>query len=74
MLMLLLAFGSALALEWGEVQQKQATGLFECILALLIAATTVSYFSMKKRGEDFAKSIYDLFYTFYRQEVMTKSR
>jgi len=74
MLMLLLAFGSALAFEWGEVQQKQATGLFECILALLIAATAVSYFSMKKRGEDFAKSIYDLFYTFYRQEVMTKSR
>jgi hypothetical protein len=74
MLMLLLAFGPALAFKWADVQQKQATGLFGCILALLIVATIISYFSMKKRGEDFAKSIYDLFYTFYRQEVMTKSR
>lgn len=74
MLMLLLTFGSALAFKWGEVQQKHATGLFECILALLIVAMIVSYFSMKNRGEDFAKSIYDLFYTFYRQEVMTKGR
>ena len=73
-LMLLLAFGSALAFKWGQVQKNQATGLFEGILALLVAAAIVSYFSMKKRAEDFARSVYDLFYTFYRQEVMTKTR
>jgi hypothetical protein len=71
-LMLFLVFGWALAFRWAEVCQKQATGLFLLILLLLVAAAIVSCFRMVKRGEDFAKSVYDLFFSYYRQEVITK--
>jgi len=35
------------------------------VLVFTIIGTLVSYFRTKKRGEDFAKSIYDLFLVFY---------
>ena len=67
--MLLPVFGCALALRWNKVSQMHATGLFISILLLIVVATVVSYFRMIKRGEDFARSIYDLFFSFYRQEA-----
>ena len=70
--MLLVVFGAALALRWKEIAQRNSMGLFLCVLLFLVLASVISYFRMKKRGEDFAKSIYDLFFTFYRQEVKNK--
>ncbi|MGA2480368.1 MAG: hypothetical protein ABSG63_16585 [Spirochaetia bacterium] len=71
-LMLLPVFGWALIFHWSEIAQRNVVGFFQLILLLLLVAATVSYFRMIKRGEDFAKSIYDLFYSFYRQEASTK--
>lgn len=71
-LTLLIVYGSALLWKWDEIAQRNSLGLFECILFFLVLASVISYFRMKKRGEDFAKSIYDLFYTFYRQEKGAK--
>jgi F0F1-type ATP synthase assembly protein I len=67
-LSLLIVYGSALLWKWNEIAQRNSLGLFECVLSFLVLASVVSYFRMKKRGEDFAKSIYGLFYAFYRQE------
>ena len=60
---------SALALKWKEIERRNSMGLFLCVLVFLALASVISYFRMKKRGEGFAKSVHDLFYTFYRQEV-----
>jgi hypothetical protein len=68
---LLAVFGGAFAFRWSEVYQRHASGLFVLILLLLVIATIVSYFRMVKRGEDFAKSIYDLFFSYCRQEAGT---
>jgi hypothetical protein len=71
-LMLVVVFATALASKWNQILQKDAVGLFQCILVFLILASIISYLRMKKRGEDFAKSIYDLFYTFYRGQAGSK--
>jgi len=71
-LTLLIVYGSALLWKWNEIAQRYSLGLFECVLLFLVLASVISYFRMKKRGEDFAKSIYDLFYAFYRQEKGAK--
>jgi hypothetical protein len=71
-LLLMPVFGSALVFHWAEVIQRNATGLFQWILLLLLAAAIVSYFRMIKRGEDFARSIYDLFFSFYRNEASAR--
>jgi hypothetical protein len=68
-LMLLLVFGWALLFNWTEIGQRNAVGLFQLILLSLLVAAIVSYFRMIKRGEDFAKSIYDLFFSFCQQEA-----
>ena len=66
--MLLLVFGAALCWKWSEIVQRNSVALFQCVLVFLVLSAVISYFRMKKRGEDFAKSIYDLFYSFYRQD------
>jgi hypothetical protein len=71
-LLLLPVFGWALTFHWTEVAQRNAVEVFQSILSLLLVAAIVSYFRMIKRGEDFAKSIYDLFFSFYRQEASSK--
>lgn len=71
-LILLIVFGSGLAWKWGEISQRNSTGLFVCVLLFLALTSVISFFRMKKRGEDFARSIYDLFFTFYRQEAFRK--
>jgi len=71
-LALLAVFGSTLALKWKEILQRDSLALFQAILLFLILASVISYFRMQKRGEDFAKSIYDLFFAFYRQESIAK--
>ena len=71
-LMLVIIFGSTLVWKWKEISQSGSVGLFQCVLLFLVLASVISYFRMKKRGEDFAKSIYDLFYAFYRQEKDAK--
>ncbi|HMD83099.1 MAG TPA: hypothetical protein VKO18_00195 [Terriglobia bacterium] len=71
-LLLLPVFGWALAFNWTEIAHRNAVGHFQLILSLLFVAAIVSYFRMIKRGEDFAKSIYDLFFSFYRQEASGK--
>lgn len=71
-LLLLLLFGGALTFSWAELVHRNSTGVFQVILLFLFAAAIVSYFRMIKRGEDFAKSIYDLFFGFYRQEASAK--
>jgi hypothetical protein len=68
-LVLIPVFGWALAFRWTEISQRQAGSVFQSILLLLVAGAIVSYFRMVKRGEDFAKSIYDLFFSYYRQEA-----
>lgn len=68
---LLAVFATALALHWSEVYLRHAVGLFVSILFLLAIAAVVSYSRMVKRGEDFAKSIYDLFFTHCRQDAST---
>jgi hypothetical protein len=69
-IILFLVFGVALASGWNEVSQRGSSVLFGCILSSFFAASLVSYHRMKKRGEDFAKSVYDLFFTFYRQGMI----
>jgi hypothetical protein len=71
--MLLPVFGWAFVFNWTEIAQRNAVGLFQIILSLLLVAAVVSYFRMVKRGEDFAKSIYDLFFSFYREEASGKA-
>jgi hypothetical protein len=66
-LMLLVVFGATLCWKWNEIVQRNSVGLFQCVLVFFVLSAVISYFRMKKRGEDFAKSIYDLFYAFYRQ-------
>jgi hypothetical protein len=73
-LALLPVFGWAFISNQTEIAQRNAVGLFQLILSLLLVAAIVSYFRMVKRGEDFAKSIYDLFFSFYRQEAGAKKR
>jgi len=46
---------SAHALKWKEIEQRNSMGLFLCVLVFLALASVISYFRMKKRGEDFAK-------------------
>jgi hypothetical protein len=53
---------------WKEIVQRNSVGVFQSVIAFLVISAVISYFRMKKRGEDFAKSVYDLFYGFYRQE------
>jgi len=73
-LILLPLFGWALAFRWAEVCKAHAVGLFQLILLLLVVTAAVSYSRMAKRGEDFAKSVYDLFFSYYRQETESKKR
>jgi len=67
-LMLLAVFGIVLSWKWNEITQRSSVGLFQTVMVFLLLSAVISYFRMKKRGEDFANSIYDLFYAFYRQE------
>lgn len=42
------------------------------LLTFSFIGTIISYFRVKKRGEDFAKSIYDLFLVHYDKETLNK--
>ena len=67
-LMLLVVFSISFWQGWKEIVQRNSVGVFQSVIAFLVISAVISYFRMKKRGEDFAKSVYDLFYGFYRQE------
>jgi hypothetical protein len=58
-------FTAALALRWPQIAQKGDLPLWFWILAFFGASAIVAFSRMRKRGEDFAKSIYDLFYSYY---------
>jgi hypothetical protein len=66
-LLSLMVFGSLLIWKWTYISRKGATVFFGALVALLLVASLISFFRMRKRGEDFARSVYDLFFTFYRE-------
>ncbi len=66
-LILLPLFSSVAIWKWQAISQQGAAGLFGSVIVFLVLSSVISYFRMKKRGEDFAKSVYDLFFTFYKQ-------
>ncbi|MFQ6673816.1 MAG: hypothetical protein ACE5GH_03390 [Fidelibacterota bacterium] len=67
-LILLLLFISVTIWKWEYISQQGATSLFYTAIVFLISASLISYYRMRKRGEDFARSIYDLFLTFHAEE------
>jgi len=67
-LILLVLFGLAVVLRWDVVSVQGSRGLFSWITLFLFGASFISFLRMRKRGQDFARSVYDLFFTYYRQE------
>jgi len=50
---------------FGELQNNLA---ISCLLIFTIIGAVVSYFRMNKRGEDFAKSIYNHFWCYFQNK------
>lgn len=71
-LILSCVYGFVLVFAWKEIAQHGSLDTFFFIILFFLLAALISHSRMIKRGEDFAKSIYDLFYAFYRQEKATK--
>jgi len=64
-LLTFVVFALVLFLKSSEVVRKGDLALWVWILVFLAGGSIVAFARMKKRGEDFAKSVYDLFYSYY---------
>lgn len=61
-------FSTVLVSRWEILNQRDSVMVFQAILVFCVLAALIAFLRMQKRGEDFAKSVYDLFLTFSRQE------
>jgi len=73
-LILLILFSFVAIRNWQAVSQQDRDGFFLSVIVFFFVASIISFFRMKKRSEDFVKCVYDLFFTFYRQEKVAEKK